>query len=59
MPVPVRPAVAGMRWAVFAALALAGRFPHTSALADSAVAGVSGIRYSIDLDIYRSFYRHY
>ncbi|MEU2718189.1 ATP-binding protein [Streptomyces sp. NPDC007205] len=39
VPVPVRPSVAGMRRAVFDALALAGRFPHTSALADAAVAG--------------------
>ncbi|MFI6038026.1 ATP-binding protein [Streptomyces sp. NPDC051315] len=37
VPVPVRPSVAGMRRAVFDALALAGRFPHTSALADAAV----------------------
>ncbi|MER6617828.1 ATP-binding protein [Streptomyces xantholiticus] len=36
--VPVRPSVAGMRRVVFDALALAGRFPHTSALADAAVA---------------------
>ncbi|MFB9399162.1 ATP-binding protein [Streptomyces echinatus] len=39
VPVPVRPSVAGMRRAVFDALALAGRFPHTSALADAAVTG--------------------
>ncbi|WP_314411524.1 hypothetical protein [Streptomyces sp. DSM 40484] len=38
-PVPVRPSVAGMRRAVFDALALLGRFPHTSALADAAIAG--------------------
>ncbi|MGW6508872.1 AAA family ATPase [Streptomyces niveus] len=38
VPVPVRPSVAGMRRAVFDALALPGRFPHTSALADAAVA---------------------
>ncbi|MFD5714763.1 hypothetical protein ACFWHW_31085 [Streptomyces pharetrae] len=42
VPVPVRPSVAGMRRAVFDALALAGRFPHTSALADAAVAGALG-----------------
>lgn len=42
VPVPVRPSVAGMRRAVFDALALPGRFPHTSALADAAVAGVLG-----------------
>ncbi len=41
-PVPVRPSVAGMRRAVFDALALAGRFPHTSALADAAVAEALG-----------------
>ncbi|WP_345515901.1 ATP-binding protein [Streptomyces yanii] len=40
--VPVRPSVAGMRRAVFGALALAGRFPHTSVLADAAVAGALG-----------------
>jgi hypothetical protein len=40
--VPVRPSVAGMRRAVFDALALPGRFPHTSALADAAVAGALG-----------------
>ncbi|MGW2789764.1 AAA family ATPase [Streptomyces sp. NPDC001251] len=39
MPVPVRPSVAGMRRALFDALALPGRFPHTSALADTAVTG--------------------
>jgi hypothetical protein len=39
VPVPVRPSVAGMRRAVSDALALPGRFPHTSALADAAVAG--------------------
>ncbi|CAM5513506.1 MULTISPECIES: AAA family ATPase [Streptomyces] len=39
VPVPVRPSVAGMRRAVFDALALAGRFPHRSALADAAVTG--------------------
>ncbi|MCZ0975698.1 ATP-binding protein [Streptomyces albulus] len=38
VPVPVRLSVAGMRRAVFDALALPGRFPHTSALADAAVA---------------------
>ncbi|MET8571893.1 ATP-binding protein [Streptomyces sp. NPDC004783] len=38
VPVPVRPSVAGMRRAVFDALALPGRFPHTSTLADAAVA---------------------
>ncbi|MFF9819440.1 AAA family ATPase [Streptomyces sp. NPDC014006] len=42
VPVPVRPSVAGMRRAVFDALALAGRFPHTSALADAAVTGALG-----------------
>ncbi|MGV9843430.1 AAA family ATPase [Streptomyces fungicidicus] len=42
VPVPVRPSVAGMRRAVFDALALAGRFPHTSALADAAVAEALG-----------------
>ncbi|MFE6692038.1 AAA family ATPase [Streptomyces sp. NPDC057743] len=42
VPVAVRPSVAGMRRAVFDALALAGRFPHTSALADAAVAGALG-----------------
>ncbi|MFF0451196.1 AAA family ATPase [Streptomyces sp. NPDC004609] len=42
VPVPVRPSVAGMRRAVFDALALPGRFPHTSALADTAVAGALG-----------------
>ncbi|GGU47229.1 ATP-binding protein [Streptomyces coeruleorubidus] len=41
-PVPVRPSVAGMRRVVFDALALAGRFPHTSALADAAVAEALG-----------------
>ncbi|MFJ9917442.1 AAA family ATPase [Actinacidiphila glaucinigra] len=40
--VPVRPSVAGMRRAVFDALGLPGRFPHTSALADVAVAGALG-----------------
>ncbi|MFF3257421.1 AAA family ATPase [Actinacidiphila glaucinigra] len=40
--VPVRPSVAGMRRAVFDALGLPGRFPHTSALADVAVAEASG-----------------
>ncbi|MEU6620814.1 ATP-binding protein [Streptomyces litmocidini] len=39
VPVPVRPSMAGMRRAVFDALALPGRFPHTSALADAAIAG--------------------
>ncbi|WP_392838530.1 AAA family ATPase [Streptomyces sp. LN500] len=39
VPVPVRPSVVGMRRAVFDALALPGRFPHTSALADAAVVG--------------------
>jgi hypothetical protein len=38
VPVPVRPSVAGMRRAVFDALALPGRFPHTSARADAAIA---------------------
>ncbi|MFJ9720984.1 AAA family ATPase [Streptomyces sp. NPDC101213] len=42
VPVPVRPSVAGMRRAVFDALALAGRFPHTSALADAVVTGALG-----------------
>ncbi|WP_331761467.1 ATP-binding protein [Streptomyces cyaneofuscatus] len=42
VPVPVRPSVAGMRRAVFDALALPGRFPHTSALADAAVSGALG-----------------
>ncbi|MFB6980321.1 AAA family ATPase [Streptomyces scopuliridis] len=42
VPVPVRPSVPGMRWAVFDALALSGSFPHTSALADAAVAGALG-----------------
>ncbi|MFB7114806.1 AAA family ATPase [Streptomyces sp. NPDC056291] len=42
VPVPVRPSVAGMRRALFDALALPGRFPHTSALADAAVAGALG-----------------
>ncbi|TQE31957.1 ATP-binding protein [Streptomyces ipomoeae] len=42
VPVPVRPSVAGMRRAVFDALALPGRFPHTSALADAAVARALG-----------------
>jgi hypothetical protein len=42
VPVPVRPAVAGMRRAVFDALALAGRFPHTSAMDDAAVAEALG-----------------
>jgi hypothetical protein len=42
VPVPVRPSVAGMRRAVFDALALAGRFPHTSALADAAAVGALG-----------------
>ncbi|MFF9788923.1 AAA family ATPase [Streptomyces nigrescens] len=42
VPVPVRPSVAGMRRAVFDALGLTGRFPHTSALADAAVAGALG-----------------
>lgn len=42
VPVPVRPSVAGMRRAVFDALALAGRFPHASALADAAVAEALG-----------------
>ncbi|MFE3905515.1 AAA family ATPase [Streptomyces sp. NPDC059153] len=42
VPVPVRPSVAGMRRAVFDALALPGRFPHTPALADAAVAGALG-----------------
>jgi DNA transposition AAA+ family ATPase len=42
VPVPVRPSVAGMRRAVFDALGLPGRFPHTSALADAAVAETLG-----------------
>jgi AAA domain len=42
LPVPVRPSVAGIRRAVFEALGLPGRFPHTSALADAAVAGALG-----------------
>ncbi|MFD8197248.1 AAA family ATPase [Streptomyces wuyuanensis] len=42
VPVPVRPSVAGMRRAVFDALGLPGRFPHTSALADASVAGALG-----------------
>ncbi|MEU1190783.1 ATP-binding protein [Streptomyces sp. NPDC005859] len=42
VPVPVRPSVSGMRRAVFDALGLPGRFPHTSALADAAVAGALG-----------------
>ncbi|MFF4467417.1 ATP-binding protein [Streptomyces mirabilis] len=42
VPVLVRPSVAGMRRAVFDALALPGRVPHTSALADAAVAGALG-----------------
>ncbi|MFC5034584.1 AAA family ATPase [Streptomyces sp. DSM 41987] len=42
VPVPVRPSVAGMRRAVFEALGLPGRFPHTSALADAAVAEALG-----------------
>ncbi|WP_432190354.1 AAA family ATPase [Streptomyces sp. Tue6028] len=42
VPIPVRLSVAGMRRAVFDALALPGRFPHTSALADAAVAGALG-----------------
>ncbi|MFD5556069.1 AAA family ATPase [Streptomyces sp. NPDC127068] len=42
VPVPVRPSVAGMRRAVFDALGLEGRFPHTSALADAAVAEALG-----------------
>ncbi|MFJ4536576.1 AAA family ATPase [Streptomyces tibetensis] len=42
VPVPVRPSVAGMRRAVFDVLALAGRFPHTSALADAAVTEALG-----------------
>ncbi|MDX3527749.1 AAA family ATPase [Streptomyces sp. ID05-39B] len=42
VPVPVRPSVAGMRRAVFDALALPGRFPHTSARADAVVAGALG-----------------
>jgi hypothetical protein len=42
VPVPVRSSVAGMRRAVFDALALPGRFPHTSALADAAVAEALG-----------------
>ncbi|MET4648233.1 hypothetical protein ABID95_008003 [Streptomyces atratus] len=42
VPVPVRPSVAGIRRAVFDALALPGRFPHTSVRADAAVAGALG-----------------
>ncbi|MEU5119158.1 ATP-binding protein [Streptomyces asoensis] len=42
VPVSVRPSVVGMRRAVFDALALPGRFPHTSARADAAVAGALG-----------------
>ncbi|MBH1935815.1 ATP-binding protein [Streptomyces sp. AV19] len=42
VPVPVRPSVAGIRRAVFDALALPGRFPHTSALADAVVTGALG-----------------
>ncbi len=42
VPVPVRPSVAGMRRAVFDALTLPGRFPHTSAPADAAVAAALG-----------------
>ncbi|MEU9677778.1 ATP-binding protein [Streptomyces parvus] len=42
VPVPVRPSVAGMRRAVFDALALPGRFPHTSARADVVVAEALG-----------------
>lgn len=42
VPVPVRPSVAGMRRAVFEALGLPGRFPHTSALADAAMVQALG-----------------
>lgn len=42
VPVSVRPPVAGTRRAVFDALALPGRFPHTPAPADAAVAGALG-----------------
>ncbi|WP_222946948.1 ATP-binding protein [Streptomyces sp. TRM49041] len=42
MSVPVRPSVAGMRRAVFDALALPGRFSHISALADTVVTGALG-----------------
>ncbi|MFJ2833532.1 AAA family ATPase [Streptomyces sp. NPDC087263] len=42
VPVPVRPSVSGVRRAVFDALALPGRFPHTSARADAVVAGALG-----------------
>lgn len=42
VPVPVRPSVAGMRRAVFDALALPGRLPHTSARADAAAAEALG-----------------
>ncbi|MDX3383397.1 AAA family ATPase [Streptomyces niveiscabiei] len=42
VPVPVRPSVAGIRRAVFDALALPGRFPHTSGLADAAVTEALG-----------------
>ncbi|MFJ6838705.1 AAA family ATPase [Streptomyces sp. NPDC091209] len=40
--VPVRPSVTGMRRALFDALALPGRFPHTSVSADAAIAGALG-----------------
>ncbi|WP_406155496.1 ATP-binding protein (plasmid) [Streptomyces sp. NBC_01023] len=50
VPVPVRPSVAGMRRAVFDALALPGRFPHTSALADAAVAGALGEAWVLVID---------
>ncbi|MFJ4839318.1 hypothetical protein [Streptomyces sp. NPDC088746] len=42
VPVAVRPSVVGMRRVVFDALALPGRFPHISALADAVVAGALG-----------------
>ncbi|WP_308340590.1 MULTISPECIES: ATP-binding protein [unclassified Streptomyces] len=50
VPVPVRPSVAGMRRAVFDALALPGRFPHTSALADAAVVGALGEAWVLAID---------
>ncbi|WP_326840939.1 ATP-binding protein (plasmid) [Streptomyces sp. NBC_01558] len=42
VPVPVRASVAAMRRALFDALALPGRFPHTSARADAAIVGALG-----------------
>ncbi|MFJ3950499.1 AAA family ATPase [Streptomyces libani] len=50
VPVPVRPSVAGMRRAVFDALALPGRFPHTSALADATVAEALGEAWVLVVD---------